>query len=179
MKINESKKTKHNPILLMIVFSIYIIILFAYLFLKAHSFQSINLIPFHTITAYLAHGGFISLVNVLGNIVLFIPLGIYLTLFNPNKRIVINTLWIVLMSVTAEILQYTFKVGATDIDDILLNGLGGFLGIIIYKILYKVFKNKVVYAIEVISLIVGITFLILSICLSSGILGIRIRILNF
>ena len=115
--------------------------------------------------------------NVLGNIVLFIPLGIYLIFFNHNKGIYINTLWVVLISVAVEILQYVFKVGATDIDDIILNGLGGFLGIMIYKILHKIFKDKVGYAIELASLIVGITFLILNICLSSGVFGIKIRIL--
>lgn len=38
MKINESKKIKHNPILLMILLGMYILILFAFLFLKARSF---------------------------------------------------------------------------------------------------------------------------------------------
>lgn len=179
MKSNKSKKTKHNHTLLNIILGFYISILFAFLFLKTSSFQSINLIPFHTITDYLSNGGFFSLINVLGNIVLFIPLGIYLILFNHNKGIFINTLWSVFISVAVELLQYLFKVGATDIDDIILNGLGGFLGIIIYKILHKIFKNKVKYAVELISIITGITFLILSICLSSGVLGIKIRILNF
>ena len=177
MNINESKKIKHNHTVLMIVLGVYILILFAYLFLKASSFQSVSLIPFHTITEYLSNGGFLSFINVLGNIVLFIPLGIYLIFFNHNKGIYINTLWVVLISVAVEILQYVFKVGATDIDDIILNGLGGFLGIMIYKILHKIFKDKVGYAIELASLIVGITFLILNICLSSGVFGIKIRIL--
>lgn len=76
-----------------------------------------------------------------------------------------------------EILQYVFKVGATDIDDIILNGLGGFLGIMIYKILHKIFKDKVGYAIELASLIAGVTFLVLITCFSSGVFGIKIRIL--
>lgn len=177
MKINTSKKTEHSHILLIIVLGFYAFILFAFLFLKASSFQSVNLIPFRTITEYLSNSGFLSVVNVLGNIVLFVPLGIYLTLFNHNKKIGINTLWIVLISMAVEILQYLFKVGATDIDDIILNGLGGFFGIVIYKILRKIFKDKVGYAIGFISLIGGITFLILNICLSSGVFGIKIRIL--
>lgn len=90
MKINESKKIKHNPILLMILLGMYILILFAFLFLKARSFQSVSLIPFRTITDYLSYGGFLSFINVLGNIVLFIPLGIYLMFFNHNKRIVLT-----------------------------------------------------------------------------------------
>lgn len=177
MKINDSKKTEHNYIMLNIGLGLYIIILFAFLFLKTNSFQSVNLIPFYTITDYLSIGGIFSYVNVLGNIVLFIPLGIYLILFNHNKRIFINTLWSILISVAVEILQYSFKVGATDIDDIILNGLGGFLGIVFYKILCKIFKDKVKYAIGLISIIAGIIFLILSICFSSGVFGIKVRIL--
>lgn len=179
MKINESKKAERNHILLMVGLGIYIFILFAFLFLKAHSFQSINLVPFHTIADYLSNGGFFSLVNVLGNIVLFIPLGIYLILFNPNKSIVINTLESVLISVAVEVLQYFFKVGATDIDDIILNGVGGLIGVVIYKILFKIFKNKTKYVIGLTAIIVGVVFGIVNICLSSGILGIKIRILSF
>lgn len=177
MKINDSKKTEHNYIMLNIGLGLYIIILFAFLFFKTNSFQSVNLIPFYTITDYLSNGGIFSLINVLGNIALFIPLGIYLILFNHNKRVLINTLWSILISVAVEILQYLFKVGATDIDDILLNGLGGFFGIVIYKISCKIFKGKVKYAIGLISIIVGITFLILCICFSSGVFSIKVRIL--
>ena len=177
MKINESKKTEHNHILLFIGLGFYIFVLFAFLFFKTNSFQSLNLIPFYTITDYLSKGGIFSLINVIGNIVLFIPLGIYLILFNHNKRVFINTLWSVIISVAVEVLQYLFKVGATDIDDIILNGLGGFLGIVIYKIICKIFKDKVRYAIGLISIIVGITFFILSICFSSGVFGIKVRII--
>lgn len=177
MKINESKKTEHNHILLFIGLGFYIFVLFAFLFFKTNSFQSLNLIPFYTITDYLSNGGIISIINVLGNIVLFIPLGIYLILFNHNKRIFINTLWSVIISVAVEILQYSFKVGATDIDDIILNGLGGFIGIVIYKIKCKIFKDKVENAIGIISIVAGITFLILCSCFSLGVFGFKIRIL--
>lgn len=175
----KSKKTGniifHN-ILLYAVFGVYIFILLAFLFFKASSLQAVNLVPFHSITDYLFNDGTLSLGNVLGNVVLFLPPGIYLTLFNRTKKITINTLWIVLISVAVEILQYVMRVGVTDIDDVLLNGLGGFLGIIIFKIIYKIFKNKTRYVIEIASLIVGFTFLTLMACLSLGVFGFKIRI---
>lgn len=175
----KSKKTGnvifHN-VLLFSVFGVYIFILLVFLFFKVSSLQAVNLIPFHSITDYLFNDGTLSLSNVLGNIVLFIPLGIYLTLFNRNKKIVINTLWIILISVAVEILQYVMKVGVTDIDDVILNGLGGFLGIIIFKILSRIFKRNARCAIEIISLIVGLAFLILMICLSLDVFGFKIRI---
>lgn len=166
----------HNT-LLFGVFGVYIFILLAFLFFKVSSVQAINLIPFHTITDYIFNAGVLPLSNILGNIALFIPLGIYLTLFKCNKNICINTIWIIFISVSVEILQYLMKVGVTDIDDVILNGLGGLLGIIIFKVMNRIFKDNVRYAIEIISLIVGLAFIILMICFSSGVFGYRIRIL--
>ena len=51
----------------------------------------------------------------------------------------VNVCIIVLVSVIVEIAQYLFKVGATDIDDVILNTLGGLLGILIFKLIYKFF----------------------------------------
>jgi len=55
-----------------------------------------------------------------------------------------------------EIIQYIFKVGATDIDDVILNGIGGLIGIIIYKILELIFKGKTRRAIEIIAPVGGV-----------------------
>lgn len=40
-------------ILLYSVFAFYLVILFGLLFMKAHSFSSINIVPFHSIGSYL------------------------------------------------------------------------------------------------------------------------------
>lgn len=157
----------HN-FLLYSVFAFYITILFALLFMNRRSFSSINIVPFRSIISYLSGGDIIlhgfALSNVLGNIVLFIPLGVYLTLLNRDKRLYKNALWIILISLSAEIIQYIFKIGASDIDDVILNGLGGFIGIAAYRTLLLIFKdaNKVRYAIEIIAPIASIvSFLIL------------------
>lgn len=129
--------------------------------MNRRSFSSVNLVPFRTIISYLLSDNSIlssfAFSNVLGNIVLFIPLGVYLTLFNRDKRLYKNVLWIALISLTAEVIQYIFKIGASDIDDLILNVLGGFLGIAAYKTLLLVFKDvtKVRYAIEIIAPITG------------------------
>lgn len=157
----------HN-FLLYSVFIFYIVILFALLFMNRRSFSSINIVPFHSIITYLSSDDILlrsfALSNVLGNIVLFIPLGVYLTLFNRDKRLYKNVLWIILISSSAESLQYIFKIGACDIDDVILNSLGGFIGIAAYRTLLLIFKDvhKVKYANEIIAPIGGIvSFLIL------------------
>jgi len=158
------KKYQHfvHNLLLYSVFSFYIVILLALLFTKRYSFRSLNLIPFHSIISYLSGQDIIShsfaLSNVLGNVILFVPLGVYLTLFNRDKNFYKNFLWIILFSIFAEIMQYILSVGVSDVDDVILNGLGGAIGIAFYKILFLIFENhkKVRYCIEIIAPVIGL-----------------------
>ena len=83
-----------------------------------------------------------AIFNVVGNIILFIPLGIYLTLLKRYKRIYVNILWIFSISLLVEIVQYVFGIGISDVDDIILNSLVCFVGIFIYKFLLSMFKNE-------------------------------------
>ncbi|MFR8427052.1 MAG: VanZ family protein [Roseburia inulinivorans] len=55
----------------------------------------------------------------------FIPLGIYLTMLRRDKSVIFNTLIITLFSILAEIIQFVFSVGVADIDDVILNSIGG------------------------------------------------------
>jgi glycopeptide antibiotics resistance protein len=150
-----------HALLLYLVFIFYIFILFTLLFLKGHAFRSVNLIPFHTIKGYLFGSGIFThnfaLTNLLGNIVLFVPLGVYVTLFNRNKGFLKNIILIILMSTCVEVIQYIFKLGVSDVDDVILNGLGGFIGIVFYKTLLIMLKDiqKVRYTIEIMAPIIG------------------------
>ena len=53
-----------------------------------------------------------------------------------------NTLWVVLASVAAEAAQFAFKTGIGDIDDVLLNTLGGLLGVLLCRGIYWLCKNE-------------------------------------
>lgn len=151
MKDNGKKNIMH-VFLLYGVFAFYIVLLLAILFRTTHPTRSANLTPFYTINCFLSvyfspygkqniivHA--FALSNLLGNIVIFIPLGVYITLFNKNKGIGPNILWILAATVAVEIIQYTFRLGIGDIDDVILNCIGGFFGIFICKSLYFVFKD--------------------------------------
>lgn len=71
-------------------------------------------------------------INIIGNIIIYIPLGIILSL---NKRnIIISFLIMVLIIVLFESLQYISKRGIFDILDILLNLLGSVIGYSLEKI---------------------------------------------
>lgn len=134
-------------------------------------YRSVNILPFQTIKSYLL-GTFdvsrtVVLYNIFGNIGLFIPLGVYLQLFKKNKRILISIFIIFIISLSVEIIQFIFGIGATDIDDILLNCLGGIIGILCYKLLTTFIKdnNKIRTIITIFSSIVGIPLLCLTILL--------------
>ena len=64
-----------------------------------------------------------------------------------------------------EVLQYIFKCGASDIDDLILNTIGGLLGIFIYLLLKSISKSKeqVHIAVSILSIIVGVPVILLMI----------------
>ncbi|MNP09690.1 VanZ like family protein [compost metagenome] len=106
-------------------------------------------------------------VNIWGNILMFIPAGIYVTLHNAKKTISHNLLFIVIISLFIEIVQFIFTLGATDIDDIILNMFGGLIGIVIFKALNKWLKDeyKVKITITVLSLVIGLPIVALTVLL--------------
>lgn len=82
-----------------------------------------------------------------GNIAVFFPLGLLLTaLFNGKHKILLVILPFVI-SGGIELLQYIFRYGWPDIDDVIFNVLGFYIGVIlkicIDKIIYKVSKGKI------------------------------------
>ena len=149
MDIRIKRKKRLINILLYSVAVFYILLLLLILFRQRHAVRSVNLIPLRGITAFLTGSmenawfirGF-ALSNILGNIVIFVPLGVYVTLFHKDKAVWKNTLWVVLASVAVEVGQFAFKMGIGDIDDVVLNGLGGLLGVLLCRGIYRVCKNE-------------------------------------
>ena len=146
----------------------YLILLLVILFRTVHPVRSLNLVPFHSIFEYLAGDNQLlhsfALINLAGNIVIFVPLGVYLTMFGGSKSIGKNLLYVLGFSSLVEIIQYTFKLGIGDIDDIILNCLGGLLGILLYKILLKLWGSdeKARWVVAVAAPLVGVvSFLLL------------------
>jgi glycopeptide antibiotics resistance protein len=134
-------------VLSIVLFFIYLAIL-AYLVFFSSRFgrtddlmRNNNLKPFKTINNYIKYREYVSLktfiINIFGNIVAFMPMGLLVpTIFKTERRAINVMLISALASNMIEILQYFFNVGAFDIDDIILNTLGGFLGYIVFKIMY-------------------------------------------
>jgi glycopeptide antibiotics resistance protein len=103
-----------------------------------------NFVPFTTIVPYvLGHKGWIIAgVNLIGNIVLLIPVGFLIPFIFPNitwKK----SLAIALSSgLLFEILQTVLNVGIFDIDDVILNALGTMIGYWAFIILIRWLREK-------------------------------------
>ena len=78
--------------------------------------------------------------NLLGNILLFIPLGFLLPLLVKRFRnIFLIVLVGFLLSVFYECTQLLTGIGIFDVDDMLLNTFGTLVGAVIFHILKKIF----------------------------------------
>lgn len=105
--------------------------------------RNYNLIPFKTVlafvrrfnnsnSAYLVRHAFI---NLAGNIVLFVPLGVFLPYFFPKLRRFRFFAAMTAAIITAvELLQWITLLGSADIDDLILNVFGASIGFAIGKI---------------------------------------------
>lgn len=150
-ELNKSISQKKNIInqVLYISFWIYHGILLFLLFRPSRAYgtvmRSINLEPFKQIITYIVrynHYNFDTwFFNLFGNIILFMPFTFLLPIcFNKAKTLKSSLAYIFMFSLAIEVGQYIFGVGVSDIDDIILNVLGGLLGFLVYKVLLFVLK---------------------------------------
>mgnify|MGYP004452059389 FL=1 len=86
--------------------------------------------------------GRVARLNIFGNIIAFIPFGIYLPYTSESKLGFISTfLYTFSLSLTIELVQLITKVGSCDVDDIILNALGGVIGYLLWYIYTKLRKK--------------------------------------
>lgn len=155
-----------------IIFALYFIVLIAVLIFKFPTFMVVEqikarlhgnqplvlepqFVPFRTIKLYYRSAAsptdwFVKNLSV--NILMFIPFGFLVSLkYNHRNKhcfriFMYTTITSLLLSVTVETLQYLTNIGRADVDDIILNVLGGVIGIILFfviAIIGKVNKEEI------------------------------------
>lgn len=138
MKIKRNKKR----VVITLLFILYVVLLLFTVLLMDRSVKDeyqYNLVLFDEIKRYFRYreqvGNWIFLRNILGNVVGFIPLGTCLPYVFPKMR---HPLLVALISfecsLVIELTQLVFKIGSFDVDDLLLNTLGGIIGCAVYYI---------------------------------------------
>lgn len=92
--------------------------------------QTGNLVPFREITQAMRSMTSHSLTNLIGNVVIFIPFGFFIGVILHKRGISAWTILIysLAMSLFLEGTQLILRIGQFDVDDLLLNTLGGVIG---------------------------------------------------
>lgn len=137
------KRFSNNPLFKIaakILFFIYLSYLFYLVFLSSYYGRTLlhrnyNIIPFKTIGEFLFfnHNMRDILRNIGGNIAAFLPMGFLfpLAFSKMNKGTKVFTV-ILAATLFIEISQFVFGVGTCDVDDVILNFIGGVIGYKIY-----------------------------------------------
>lgn len=116
--------------------------------------RSLNLIPF--IDASFGISG-----ETISNFVVFIPLGLLLSVNLKQTSFWRKLSFVLISSVTAEAIQYMLAIGTSDITDVIMNTLGGSVGLALYGLGNKLIKDKTLDRIIVVTGIVLFVLLIL------------------
>lgn len=163
IRSTNQKIILHNEIF-NLLFIIYVLLLFELLTGTENSYGSgINNIPFKEIMRY-EFGSKMFIYNVLGNILIFVPFGYFISRYVKPKKILPIIVDALITSVTVETVQ--LKIGRSfDIDDIILNIAGAIIGYFvyiafdaIYKHLPKILQKDFIY--DIISLIILTMFIL-------------------
>ena len=79
-------------------------------------------------------GTFAVFANLAGNILIFVPYGFFISMASKLRGFFKTLFASMGLSLCVEIVQLFTKVGSFDVDDILLNTIGGVLGYILFAI---------------------------------------------
>lgn len=152
--IKKHKKFLLHKELIYLIAIVYILCLFHIVTFQDNNFGTSNFIPFKEIFRY-EIGSPKFMKNVLGNIIMFIPYGFIASYLLNNKKFSVITILTLIVTLTIETVQY--YIGRVfDIDDIILNLLGGIFGFLIFigidaiRNKFKLFRNDTVLDILII-----------------------------
>lgn len=79
-------------------------------------------------------GAFAVFANLAGNILIFVPYGFFISMASMSRGFFKTLFFSMGLSLCVEVTQLFTRVGSFDVDDILLNTIGGVLGYIIFLI---------------------------------------------
>lgn len=102
-----------------------------------------NLIPFKEITRFYTYRELVGIeafmLNLLGNVIAFTPFGFMIPILSSKNRTFLRITGLTfLLSLFIECIQLITRVGSFDVDDLILNTLGGIIGYIIFWIINKI-----------------------------------------
>ena len=143
----KQEKMKLHPVMVLL-FMAYIIFLFYLLFFSetygrtTEGGYRYNLELFKEIRRFWENRETLGwqnvLINLAGNVVAFAPFGFFLPMiFKAGKHMVGCVLTSAMFSLCVESVQLYLRVGAFDVDDIFLNTIGGLIGFLCYRVVWR------------------------------------------
>lgn len=121
-------------------------------------FRNINLIPFR---GSMIVNGKIYLREIIYNILVFVPMGIFISIRKPDWLLIKKVMVCFCISLLFEVLQYVFAIGASDITDLIGNTLGSIMGIGLFAILKKAAGDNAVKIVNILAIIVSTAAILL------------------
>lgn len=115
--------------------------------IEGYSGYRYNVVPFQEIMRFIRYRDYIDfmsvVINLLGNVVAFMPFGALIRWVVDRKMHWYQAMgYTFLFSLSVELLQLVAKVGVFDVDDLILNTLGGLIGFWGYYILLLINRRK-------------------------------------
>lgn len=89
--------------------------------------RGLNLLPFAGISRH-------TIREMIENFIVFVPFGLLLSASFKRVKLWRKLAVISTVSVAVEVLQYIFAIGLTDITDVIMNTLGGLVGLLAYRL---------------------------------------------
>ena len=128
-----------------VLFLLYVVFLIYFLFLAEWYGRTgvseeyrYNLELFREIKRFIIYreqlGAFAVFANLAGNILIFVPYGFFISVASRARGFFKTLFFSMGLSLCVEIIQLFTRVGSFDVDDILLNTIGGVFGYIIFLI---------------------------------------------
>lgn len=162
--INKEKFVFYKEFMTL-VFVIYALMLFELVTNRDLGGSGINLIPFKEIMCYDFNSELFKY-NVIGNLVMFMPFGYFVSNYIKANKIYQITILSAIASFTVEFVQ--LQIGrAFDIDDVILNIIGGICGFLIYiclnaikKHLPGIFQRDIIYNILCVIITIAVVYVL-------------------
>ena len=128
-----------------VLFVLYIAFLIYFLFLAewygregvAEEYRY-NLELFKEIRRFLTYREQLGMFAVFANILIFVPYGFFISMASKSRGFFKTLFYSMGLSLIVEIIQLITRVGSFDVDDILLNTIGGVLGFIIFAVCNRI-----------------------------------------
>jgi glycopeptide antibiotics resistance protein len=162
--VKNKKSVILHQELMGLLFIIYVLCLFQIVTFEDVSWSSNNFIPFKEIGRYNI-GSSLFYRNVIGNMAMFVPFGFFTSYYVKIKKPLLAIFLVAFASISIEVTQ--LLIGRVfDIDDIILNNIGGLIGFFFYLLVARIeeklpnlFKKDWLLSLIIFACIVGIVLL--------------------